>query len=181
MSIRYTPNYYWPSNAVLGAGATGTVFKGRNRQDGEIVAIKSFNSVSYRRPLNVQLRELELLRKMKHDNIVKMITAEMEERRDDKGNVTGSQSESTVIIMELCNGGSLSSLLEEPEYAYGLREQDLRSCIMHISRGVNYLRLNGIVHRDIKPGNILRHIVENGEICYSAFKIVGPGSKFGDF
>ena len=52
-------------------------------------------------------------------------------------------------------GGSLYNVLEEPEYIYGLKENDLRKLIRDVTAGMSYLREKDIIHRDIKPGNIL--------------------------
>ena len=46
-------------------------------------------------------------------------------------------------------------MLEEPEYIYGLKENDLRKLIRDVTAGMSYLREKDIIHRDIKPGNIL--------------------------
>jgi translation initiation factor 2-alpha kinase 3 len=54
--------------------------------------------------------------------------------------------------MELCNEGSLDRYLQKRkninrDFAFIIFDQLLN--------GVNYLHLNGLIHRDLKPGNIL--------------------------
>lgn len=94
--------------------------------------------------------------------------------------------------MEYCSGGSLLGLLEEPENAFGLPEpeflivlQCVGGCALLLSdpvsadrptpthpptprpvQGMNHLRENGVVHRDIKPGNIMRQVGEDGRSVY---------------
>lgn len=111
--------------------------------------------------------------------------------------------------MDLCTGGSLFNILDDPENAYGLDEAEflrvLRdvgeccpswwwhwccfchccwffgsfspSCIIPLftyallsAAGMKHLRDNDIVHRDIKPGNIMRYITEDGRYCHSFFQ-----------
>ncbi|KAL8179067.1 UNVERIFIED_CONTAM: hypothetical protein K2H54_059161 [Gekko kuhli] len=68
--------------------------------------------------------------------------------------------------MEYCSGGSLLTLLEEPENAFGLSESEFLIVLHCVVSGMNHLRENGIVHRDIKPGNIMRLIGEDGQSVY---------------
>uniref|UniRef100_A0A674E8H9 Protein kinase domain-containing protein n=1 Tax=Salmo trutta TaxID=8032 RepID=A0A674E8H9_SALTR len=96
---------------VLGQGATASVYKARNKKTGQQVAVKVFNVMSYSRPYNVQMREFEMLRRLNHNNIVKLFS--VEELR----------SKQRVLVMEYCSGGSLLSLLE-PENAFGLPEPE---------------------------------------------------------
>lgn len=46
------------------------------QRSGELVAIKVFNLMSYNRPHEVQMREFEMLKKLKHSNIVKLYAVE---------------------------------------------------------------------------------------------------------
>lgn len=46
------------------------------QRSGELVAVKVFNAVSYQRPHEVQMREFEMLRKLNHNNIVRLFTVE---------------------------------------------------------------------------------------------------------
>lgn len=55
-------NYIWFKRKVLGKGATATVYEGLNKNNGQIVAVKTFTS-EYR-PVNVQMREFEVLLKV---------------------------------------------------------------------------------------------------------------------
>ncbi len=52
--IRSTKTYLWYISDVLGTGATSTVYKGRHKKTGELVAAKAFNSLSFMRPQSVQ-------------------------------------------------------------------------------------------------------------------------------
>ena len=63
-----------------------------------------------------------------------------------------------VIVMELCTGGSLFNLLDDPENSYGLDEDEFLLVLSHLSAGMNHLRDNNLVHRDLKPGNIMKFI-----------------------
>ncbi|XP_021097917.1 inhibitor of nuclear factor kappa-B kinase subunit epsilon isoform X3 [Heterocephalus glaber] len=71
-----------------------------------------------------------------------------------------------VLVMEYCSGGSLLSVLESPENAFGLPEAEFLVLLRCVVAGTNHLRENGVVHRDIKPGNIMRLVGEQGQSIY---------------
>lgn len=119
------------------------------------MAVKTFNQLSHMRPLDVQLREFEVLRKVKHENIVKLLAIE-----DDQ------EGRGKVIVMELCTGGSLFNILDDPENAYGLHEAEFMLVLEHLCAGMKHLRDNNLVHRDLKPGNIMKFISEEGKTIY---------------
>ncbi|XP_056886220.1 inhibitor of nuclear factor kappa-B kinase subunit epsilon [Takifugu flavidus] len=149
-----TPNYLWSLQDVLGQGATASVYKARNKKSGELVAVKVFNTMSYNRPHDVQMREFEMLRKLNHSNIVRLYAVEE------------LPSKQKILVMEYCSGGSLLTVLEEPENAFGLPETEFLTVLQCVVRGMNHLRENGVVHRDIKPGNIMRQAGEDGKSVY---------------
>jgi len=153
--LRGSANYVWCTTSVLGKGATGAVFQGVNKHNGETVAVKTFNQLSHMRPQEVQMREFEVLEKVKHENIVKLLA--IEEEQEGRGKV---------IVMELCTGGSLFNLLDDPENSYGLDEDEFLLVLSHLSAGMNHLRDNNLVHRDLKPGNIMKFIKDDGKIIY---------------
>lgn len=141
--LRASTNYVWCTTSVLGKGATGAVYQGVNKSNGEPVAVKTFNQLSHMRPQNVQMREFEVLKKVKHENIVKLLA--IEEEQDGRGNV---------IVMELCTGGSLFNILDDPENTYGLDEKEFLLVLEHLTAGMKHLRDNNLVHRDLKPGKL---------------------------
>uniref|UniRef100_A0A674JG42 Serine/threonine-protein kinase TBK1 n=1 Tax=Terrapene triunguis TaxID=2587831 RepID=A0A674JG42_9SAUR len=153
--MQSTSNYLWLLSDVLGQGATANVFRGRHKKTGDLYAVKVFNNISFLRPVDVQMRELEVLKKLNHKNIVKLFAIEEETTTRHK-----------VLVMEFCPCGSLYTVLEEPSNAYGLPESEFLIVLRDVVAGMNHLRENGIVHRDIKPGNIMRVIGEDGQSVY---------------
>nr|CAD7397524.1 unnamed protein product [Timema poppensis] len=107
------------------------------------------------RPHEVQVREFEVLKKVKHENIVKLLA--IEEEQEGRGKV---------IVMELCTGGSLFNILDDPENTYGLQEKEFLLVLEHLSAGMKHLRDNNLVHRDLKPGNIMKFIAEDGRTIF---------------
>ncbi|ODM99377.1 Serine/threonine-protein kinase TBK1 [Orchesella cincta] len=132
--LRGSANYVWCTTSVLGKGATGAVFQGVSKHDGEPVAVKTFNQLSHMRPQEVQVR--------------------------------GAGWGGKVIVMELCTGGSLFNILDDPENTYGLAEDEFLLVLEHLSAGMKHLRDNSLVHRDLKPGNIMKFVAEDGRIIY---------------
>ncbi|KFP08937.1 Inhibitor of nuclear factor kappa-B kinase subunit epsilon, partial [Egretta garzetta] len=126
-----------------------------SQKSGELVAVKVFNNASYLRPQEVQMREFEMLRKLNHKNIVKLFAVEE----------MGS-SKQKVLVMEYCSSGSLLNVLEDPANAFGLAESEFLIVLQCVVAGMNHLRENGVVHRDIKPGNIMRLMGEDGQSIY---------------
>nr|UCK81545.1 serine/threonine-protein kinase TBK1 [Arenicola marina] len=153
--IRGCLNYIWNEADVLGQGATGSVYKARHKKTGALCAVKTFNAQSRHRPLNVQMREFEVCRRLSHRNIVQLVAIEEE-----------SMQRNQVLVMELCRGGSLYTMLECPENAYGMEESEFLRILHDIASGMQHLRETGIVHRDIKPGNILCYVEEDGSTTY---------------
>ncbi|KAF5961294.1 hypothetical protein HYC85_002503 [Camellia sinensis] len=85
-------------------------------------------------------REVAMLSRVKHDNIVKFIGAYVEP--------------TMMIITELMRGGTLQ------KYLWSIRPNspDLKLSIsfaLGISRAIEYLHANSIIHRDLKPSNLL--------------------------
>ncbi|KAG7456340.1 hypothetical protein MATL_G00251200 [Megalops atlanticus] len=153
--MQSTANYLWLISDLLGQGATANVFRGRHKKTGDLYAVKVFNNLSFLRPLDVQMREFEVLKKLNHKNIVKLFAVEEETNTRHK-----------VLVMEYCPCGSLYTVLEESSNAYGLPEDEFLIVLQDVVAGMNHLREYGIVHRDIKPGNIMRVIGEDGRSVY---------------
>ncbi|KAL4660302.1 serine/threonine-protein kinase TBK1 [Arapaima gigas] len=154
-TMQSTANYLWLLSDLLGQGATANVYRGRHKKTGDLYAVKVFNNLSFLRPLDVQMREFEVLKKLNHKNIVKLFAVEEETNTRHK-----------VLVMEYCPCGSLYTVLEESSNAYGLPEDEFLIVLKDVVAGMNHLREYGIVHRDIKPGNIMRMIGEDGRSVY---------------
>lgn len=143
-----SPNFMWSTQDFLGDGATATVFKGVNKSNGEFVAVKCYRS-SISHP-EYQFREFEVLKQIKHENIVKLIA--IEENQVDRRKV---------IITELCTGGNLLDDILDPRNAYGLEESEFLRVLGHLYGGMKYLRDKNIVHRDLKPGSLVINVLLN--------------------
>ncbi|XP_060598323.1 serine/threonine-protein kinase TBK1-like isoform X3 [Ruditapes philippinarum] len=154
-SLQQTENYIWNTADALGKGATAVVYFGRHKDSGDVCAVKVFHERIARHMFSTRQREIETLRSLRHENIVKLIALETE-------TVTGNE----VLVMEYCSGGSLYTMLEQPQYAYGFPETEFLLFLRHLADGMRYLRSAGYIHRDIKPGNIMRFIAEDGRSLY---------------
>ncbi|KAI7821888.1 kinase-like domain-containing protein [Gamsiella multidivaricata] len=96
-------------------------------------------------PLDLIRGEVAILKKLNHPNIVRLYEV-LDVATDD----------SMYMIFEYCEQGALMevSLTEEYKAAYG--DAECRSVFRQIILGIEYLHEHGIIHRDIKPDNLLR-------------------------
>jgi eukaryotic-like serine/threonine-protein kinase len=143
---------------VLGRGGMGIVYRANDTQLDEAVAIKTLpGDVMTRSPEDLERfkREIRLARKITHRNVL---------RTYDYGEADGVY----FISMECVRGYTLAELLEEapnhrlaPRVALGIARQ--------ISRGLQAAHEQGIIHRDIKPQNVL--IDHKGEVKLMDFGI----------
>jgi len=143
---------------VLGRGGMGIVYRANDTQLDETVAIKTLpGDVMTRSPEDLERfkREIRLARKITHRNVL---------RTYDYGEADGVY----FISMECVRGYTLAELLEEapnhrlaPRVALGIARQ--------ISRGLQAAHEQGIIHRDIKPQNVL--IDHKGEVKLMDFGI----------
>jgi hypothetical protein len=134
----------------LGEGGTGAVYEARDRA-GRRVAVKVLLSrVAVDAGMRAMfLREIEALGDVQHERIVRLLSS-------------GSTGASFYFVMELCGGGSLASsvgrsgAVMEPPRAVSLMCDALE--------GLGYAHRRGLVHRDVKPGNILIDDAGRGKI-----------------
>jgi serine/threonine-protein kinase len=125
----------------LGAGAMGAVYQAYYLKGQRAVAIKLLSSKAAKDPDQVRRfqREGELGRNLDHPNIVKVL---------DQGEEKGAH----FMVMELVEGQSLAELIDENER---LPWQQAAEVVRAIASALDHTKLNAVVHRDIKPGNIL--------------------------
>lgn len=96
------------------------------------------------RPEDVRMREFEVLQKVNHQNIVRLFDIEEDLSNKNK-----------VIIMELCDAGSLFTMLDDPENMYGLDENDFKIVLRDISKNAFSLCVC-----------FERQFVRNKSVCY---------------
>jgi serine/threonine protein kinase len=128
----------------LGAGGMGTVFKARHRRMKRVVALKvlSREVAQSDKFLDRFQREIETIARLTHPNIVMAFDADECEI-------------GPFLVMEFVNGRDLAS---EVDKGGPLAPAAAADRIRQAARGLEYAHAQGIVHRDIKPGNILRDV-----------------------
>ena len=125
----------------LGEGATGVVFRALREPDGTKVAVKVLRRGLSRDPVYRQrfLREARVANEVEHRHLVPMLDA-------------GEHDGFTFLASAYLDGGSLADLLA----ADGRLALD--ECVrlaLEIAGGLAALHEHGIVHRDVKPANVM--------------------------
>lgn len=128
--------------APVGKGSYGLVIEARDRA-GNVRAIKRLVEVCKARNSALQcLREMSILRRIKHPNVVNLIEAFAP---DD------SLIQTLYLVFEF-GGTDLSKLVRSQE-AMGI--EDIRHMIRQLCTGLSFLHRACVIHRDLKPANIL--------------------------
>ncbi|XP_050664213.1 cyclin-dependent kinase-like 4 isoform X3 [Leptidea sinapis] len=153
--------------AKLGEGSYGLVYKCRNRDTGEIVAIKKFVE-NEDDPLirKIALREIRMLKNLKHPNLVNLLEVFRRKRK-------------LHLVFEYCDH---TVLHEMEKYPSGCPELLSKQIIWQTLQGVAYCHRHNCIHRDVKPENIL--LTSDGvvKLCDFGFaRLISPGESYTDY
>uniref|UniRef100_A0A8C8A3L5 non-specific serine/threonine protein kinase n=1 Tax=Oryzias sinensis TaxID=183150 RepID=A0A8C8A3L5_9TELE len=125
---------------LIGHGAFAVVFKGRHKEKhGWEVAVKCINKKNLAKSQSLLGKEIKILKELKHGNIVRLL---------DYQEIGGC----VYLVMEYCNGGDLAEYLHSKGT---LSEDTIRVFLQQIAQAMKVLQSKGILHRDLKPQNIL--------------------------
>ncbi|ESO93498.1 hypothetical protein LOTGIDRAFT_161601 [Lottia gigantea] len=152
----------------IGEGSYGLVYKCRNRDTGQLVAIKKFVE-SEDDPLirKIAMREIRMLKQLKHNNLVNLIEVFRRRKR-------------LHLVFEYVDHTALHELDSHPN---GVGENTTMTIVYQTLLAVNFCHQHNAIHRDVKPENIL--ITRNGQVklCDFGFArmLTGPGDEYTDY
>ncbi|KAA8490630.1 Secretory immunoglobulin A-binding protein EsiB [Porphyridium purpureum] len=132
---------------TLGTGGFGTVFRGTC--GGETVAIKQVNS-SGDKAIQEFKNELEMMWRVSHENIIRTHGGFYP-----LAGVDDHEGEVPLILLEYAPKGSLEKYMFASNIMTLLPKDTLLIIFREVLEGLKYLHASKIVHRDIKPQNIL--------------------------
>ncbi|XP_055336144.1 calcium/calmodulin-dependent protein kinase kinase 1-like [Paramacrobiotus metropolitanus] len=140
---------YKVSFDVIGGGTLSEVRAAINVIDGKKYAVKIFSKTKLkkvsmlrrnsRNPVEDAYREAALLRRLDHENVIKLYDF-----------IDDPEDQNIYIVLEFMD----RVLMDIPSTFY-YQEEEARRYFMHIKEGIKHLHSCGIVHRDLKPQNLL--------------------------
>nr|CAG8433886.1 8256_t:CDS:2 [Entrophospora candida] len=155
----------WQQGKFIGGGTFGSVYLAVNLDTSDLMAVKEirFQDPSSLSSLYRSVKEeMSVMEMLDHPNIVSYYGIEV--HRD-----------KVYIFMEYCQGGSLASQLEHGRIE---DENVIKFYVAQMLQGLIYLHENNIVHRDIKPDNILLdHMGYIKFVDFGAAKILAKNQK----
>ncbi|XVE99200.1 hypothetical protein REPUB_Repub03eG0176600 [Reevesia pubescens] len=124
---------------LVGEGSFGKVYKGRRKFTGQTVAMKFImKHGKTEKDIHNLRQEIEILRKLKHENIIEMLDS--------------FESQQEFCVVTEFAQGDLFQILEDDKC---LPEEQVQAIAKQLVRALHYLHSNRIIHRDMKPQNIL--------------------------
>uniref|UniRef100_A0A6J0URG1 Cyclin-dependent kinase 3 n=1 Tax=Pogona vitticeps TaxID=103695 RepID=A0A6J0URG1_9SAUR len=137
----------------IGEGTYGVVYKARNKQTGQLVALKKIRLDSETEGVpSTAIREISLLKELKHPNIVRLL------------DVVHSQKK-LYLVFEYLNQ-DLKKYMDS-SHTGGLPMSLIKSYLYQLLQGVSFCHSHRVIHRDLKPQNLL--INEMGAIKLADF------------
>eukprot|EP00958_Prasinococcus_capsulatus_P002180 scaffold201_cov405-Prasinococcus_capsulatus_cf.AAC.4 len=125
---------------ALGTGSTAVVKLCLNTRDNHLYAMKVIDKL-YRKRTKAMLQEIAVMKKLKHENLVKLLEV-----------IDDPQGTSTFMVLEYVDGGPVMTRSDK----FPIAEEKCRLYFRGAVIGLDYLHYYGIAHRDIKPENILK-------------------------
>lgn len=152
----------------LGEGSYGCVVKAINKETKQSVAIKRIEKLQKNKVENIQiLREITLLKELNHEGIVRLIDAEIQIIEN-----------STIIYLIFeCLPSDLWKLIKSRKY---LELNTIKLILFQILKTVNYIHSKNVLHRDLKPNNVLVN-EETWEVKICDFGLARPVKYHQDF
>lgn len=152
----------------IGRGGNATIYRGKLKSSTEnddttksldvaikVIALTETGEESWKMEMNM----LKLLPCTAHPNIVNLYGfSSLETKKNPPTNPTMNQSNSPLqiatkcVVLEYCNGGDLSDALLKPT-----PNNFFQHVAQSIAEGISFLHQHQIIHRDVKPDNILLH------------------------
>jgi len=125
----------------IGEGAYGAVFKGKNRETQEIVALKRIKLDNEMGVPASTIREVGYLKELKHRNVIRMT------------DILHHCAENTLtLVFEHCD----QDLKKYFDCLNGEIDSDIVMAYMYqILKGLDFIHSKNVLHRDLKPQNIL--------------------------
>lgn len=124
---------------LVGEGSFGKVYKGRRKYTGQTVAMKFIlKHGKSEKDIDNLRQEIEILRQLKHENIIEMLDA-------------FESPQEFCVVTEFAQG-ELFEILEDDKC---LPEAQVQAIAKQLVRALHYLHSHRIIHRDMKPQNIL--------------------------
>lgn len=155
----------WQQGKFIGGGTFGSVYLAVNLDSGALMAVKEikFQDLTSTPGLIKTIRdEMQVMEMLSHPNIVEYYGIEV--HRD-----------KVYIFEEYCQGGSLANLLEHGRIE---DESVIQIYTVQMLDGLVYLHSMGVVHRDIKPDNILLdHMGVIKYVDFGAAKVLAKNQK----
>jgi len=137
----------------IGSGGMGTVYRALDRRTGQIVAIKVLRYRESENPILHQriMREFRAATELEHPNIVRALAFETIDNIN-------------FLVYEFVEGGTLHDRLEQLRR---FPETEAVRIVTQIAQALEYAHTRGVVHRDVKPDNIL--ILKDGRAKLTDF------------
>ena len=146
---------------VIGRGGMGVIYKAVDPGIGRVVAIKMMTGAFLENPELLQrfYREAQSAGKLQHPNIVTIYDL-------------GVQDGNPYLVMEFLEGESLETLIRTHRSI--LLEEKL-DVVSQVCEGVGYAHQRQIIHRDIKPGNVM--LLQDRRVKIVDFGIARVGNE----
>ena len=126
----------------IGSGSFASVVKAINKNTNEVVAIKKMNQKFLSWDQCLQLREIQALKKLKHDNLMKLKEVIKVE-------------ETLYLVFEYCDENLYQYYQNIKDKGQTMSEDQIRDIIYQSLLGLSFMHKHGFFHRDMKPENIL--------------------------
>ena len=132
--------------AELGRGAYGKVKLAINDITGESVAIKIMKKSLLKNGINesVVAREIAIMKKLRHRNVVSLFEV-----------INDPEADKMYLVMQYVENGTFYTLNKKDMTTTPLPHEKVLKILRQLVSGLRYLHKRNIVHRDIKPDNIL--------------------------
>ncbi|XP_014293847.1 serine/threonine-protein kinase fused isoform X2 [Halyomorpha halys] len=138
---------------ILGEGSFGQVYKARRKSDNEIVALKLIKKHGRTEKELISLRkECEIQRHFNHPNIIQMFDS--------------FETENEIAVVTECAFRDLYRILASERF---LHEELARKITSDLVSALYYLHSNRVLHRDLKPQNVLLSEKGVAKLCDFGF------------